>query len=128
MLAIFTPTQYVNYFYRNLHKVQNVADFQIFKPPRNKIGSLENMVILYIQRTRPGCRNEKFYATETRERLIISMQMGFVDIATQCLKQWFVFLNAVFFQEARPDLSEEDFQQRKREMDEMRKLHMEEKG
>ena len=47
-----------------------------------------------------------------RKRLIVSMQVGFVEIATHCFKQWIVdcFNHYCSCEEARPALTEGDFQ------------------
>ena len=59
------------------------ADLQRFKPRQSSSRSFENMVMSYLQRMRPDCRIESFYTEGSR--LIVSMQIGFVDIAALCL-------------------------------------------
>ena len=72
------------------------ADLQRFKPHQNKSRSFEIMVMSNFQPMRPDCRIERsFCTTGTHKRMVFLMQMGFVDIATQCLKQWVVSIITV---------------------------------
>ena len=57
-------------------------------PRQNKTRSFENMVMSYFQRTRPECEIESFFTTGRRKKLTASVLMGFVLIATLCLKPW----------------------------------------
>ena len=63
------------------------ADLQRFKPRQNKSRRFKNKAMSYFQRMRPDCRIESF-CTAGKKIMIVSLQMGFVDVPTQCLKQW----------------------------------------
>ena len=62
-----------------------------FTPRQNKTRSFENMVMCYFQRTRPECEIESFFTTGRQKKLTASVLMGFVLIATLCLKPWVAF-------------------------------------
>ena len=54
-----------------------------FTPRQNKTPSFENMVMSFFQRTGPECEIESFFTTgQTEKKLIASVLMGFVLIAT----------------------------------------------
>ena len=57
-----------------------------FIPRQNKTRSLESMVKSYFQRTRPECDIKSFYQHVDRSELTASVLMGFVFLATVCLK------------------------------------------
>ena len=57
-----------------------------FKPRQNKTRSFENMVMSCFQRTWPECEIESFLKQAERRKLTASVMMGFVLIATLCLK------------------------------------------
>ena len=75
-----------------------VSDFESetskFTPRQNKTRRFENMVMSYFQRTRPEYEIESFF-TKGRRKLTASLLMGFVFIATLCLKTWLPFTTAV---------------------------------
>ena len=72
------------------------ADLQRLKPRQNKSRNFQNVAMLYFQRLRPPYRIESFHTTKTQKNLTVLMPMGSVHIATQCLKQWVVFIITVF--------------------------------
>ena len=66
-----------------------------FTPRQNKTISFENMVLSYFQRTRPECKIESFFTTGRQKKLTVSVLIGFVLIATLCLKPWVAFTTSV---------------------------------
>ena len=62
---------------------------------QNKTRSFENMVMSYFQRTRPECEFESFLQQADRRKMTASVLMGFVLIATLCLKPWVAFTTCV---------------------------------
>ena len=62
-----------------------------FTPRQNKTRSFENTVMTYFQRTRPKREIESFLQQADRRKLTTSVMMGFVLIATLCLKPWVAF-------------------------------------
>ena len=71
------------------------SEISRFKPRQNKTRSLEFMVMSYFQRTRPDCKIESCYTTGRLKKIDRFMLMGFVLIATLCLKQWDAFTTFV---------------------------------
>ena len=65
-----------------------------FTPRQNRTRSFENMVMSYSQRTRPECEIESFFTTGSK-KMTDSVLMGFVLIATLCLKPWVAFTFSV---------------------------------
>ena len=63
-----------------------------FMPRQNKTRSFENMVMSYFQRTKPECEIESFL---TGRQKTASVFMGFVLIATLCLKPYVAFSTSV---------------------------------
>ena len=66
-----------------------------FTPRQNKTRSFENLVMSYFQRPRPECEIESFFTTGRQKKLTASVLMGFVFIATLCLKPWVTFTTSV---------------------------------
>ena len=66
-----------------------------FTPRQNKTPTFENMVISFFQRTRPERKIENFFTTSKEKKLTALVMMGFVLIATLCLRPWVVFTTSV---------------------------------
>ena len=66
-----------------------------FTPRHNKPRSFESFVKSYFQRTRSECGSESFFITGRQKKLTTSVFMGFVLIATMCLKPWVAFTTSV---------------------------------
>ena len=49
----------------------------------------------YFQRMKLDCKYKSFHTKGTHKKLIVSLKMGFGEIALQCLKQWFVSIGTV---------------------------------
>ena len=67
-------------------------------PPQNKIGSFENKVMSYFQRTRPDCIIENFSETCRQMQIDCFNFDGFFLIATLCSKQFAAFATFVLVQ------------------------------
>ena len=92
-LSIFQPipTRFYprNDFDEDFHKLKKLA--------LTKSQSFNYMVNPCFQQLKPDCRMRASTPQELRKRLIVSLQMGFVDIAAQCLKQWVVSIITLRF-------------------------------
>ena len=66
-----------------------------FTPRQNKTRSFENMVLSYFQRKRTESEIESFFTTSRRKKIDASVLMGFVLIATVCLKPWVALTTSV---------------------------------
>ena len=71
-------------------------------PRQNKTSSFENMVMSYLQRTRPDCEIESFLTTSRQKKVSASVLMGFVLIETLCFKPWVAFTTSVFVKSCVP--------------------------
>ena len=101
-----------------------------FKPQQNKTRSFENVVMSYFQRQRPDCKIESFYTTGTQKKIDCFKVDGFCAHCNTVFEAMGCFYHYCSCQEARPALTEEDIERgnKKREMDQMRKQYIKEKG
>ena len=101
-----------------------------FKPQQNKSRNFENMVMSYFQRQGPDCKIEKFYTTGTQKKIDCFKVDGFCAHCNIVFEAMGCFYHYCPCQEARPSLTEEDIERgnKKREMDQMRKQYIKEKG
>ena len=101
-----------------------------FKPQQNKSRNFENMVMSYFQRQRPDCKIEIFYTTGTQKKIDRFREDGFCEHRKTVFEAMGCFYPYCPCQEARPSLIEEDIERcdKKREMNQMRKQYIEEKG
>ena len=106
------------------------ADSQRSKPRQNQSRRLENVVMSYFQRKRPDCRIENVYTAGTQKKIDCSNAGGFCGLGNTLFEAMGCFFLRSFCEEARSALFREDFQIgiRKREINEMRKQYIEEKG
>ena len=106
------------------------AESNRFKPQQNKSRNFENMVMAYFQRQRPDCKIERFYTTGTQQRLDRFKVDGFCAHCKTVFEAMGCFYHYCPCQEAPPSLTEEDNERgnKKREMDQMRKQYIKEKG
>ena len=101
-----------------------------FKSQQNKSRNFENKVMAYFQRQRHDCKTESFYTTGTQKKIACFKVNGF---CAHC-KTLFEAMGCIYHycpcQEAQPSLTEEDIERgnKKREMDQMRKQYIKEKG
>ena len=101
-----------------------------FTPPQNKTRSLENMVMPYFQRTRPGCKIESFYITGRQKKIDCFSVDGFCSHCNTVFEAMGCFYHFCHCQELHPSLTEEDIKRgsRKRELDEFRRGYIQDKG
>ena len=84
----------------------------------------------YFQRQRPDCKIESFYTTGTQKKIDCFKLDGFCAHCKTVFEAMGCFHQYCPCQEARPALTEEDIERgnKKREMDQMRKHYIKEKG
>ena len=101
-----------------------------FKPQQNKTRNFENMVMSYFQRQRPECKIESFYTTGTQKKIDCFKVDGFCAHCNTVFEAMGCFYHYCPCQETRVSLTEEDIERgnKKREMDQMRKQYIKEKG
>ena len=101
-----------------------------FKPQQNKSRNFENMVMSYFQRQRPDCKIESFYTTGTQKKIDCFKLDGFCAHCNTVFEAMGCFYHYCSCQEARPSLTEVDIERgnKKRELDQMRKQYIKEKG
>ena len=101
-----------------------------FKPQQNKSRNFENMVMSYFQRQRPDCKIESFSTTGTQKKIDCFKVDGFCAHCNTVFEAMGCFYHCCPCQEARPSLTEKDIERgnKKREMDQMRKQYIKEKG
>ena len=105
-------------------------DTSRFTPRPKKARSFENMVMSYFQRTRPDCKIESFYTTGRRKKIDRFSVDGFCSHCNTVFEAMGCFYHFRPCQEHRPSLTEEDIKRcsRKRELDELRRDYIQEKG
>ena len=100
-----------------------------FTPRQNKTRSFENMVMSYFQRTRPDCKIESFYTTGRRKKIDRFSVDGFCSHCNTVFEAKGCFYHFCPCQELRSSLTEEDIKRgRRRELDELRRSYIQEKG
>ena len=101
-----------------------------FKPQQNISRNFENMVMSYFQRQRPECKIESFYTTGTQKNIDCFKVDGFCAHCNTVFEAMGCFYHYFPCQEAQPSLTEEDIGRgnKRREMDQMRKQYIKEKG
>ena len=106
------------------------AESNRFKPQQNKSRNFENKVMSCFQRQRPDCKIESFYTTGTQKKIDCFKVDGFCAHCKTVFEAMGCFNHYCLCQEARLPLAEDDIERgnRKREMDQMRKQYIKEKG
>ena len=101
-----------------------------FTPRQNKTRIFENMVMSYFQRTRPECEIESFFTTGRQKKIDCSTFDGFCFHCNTVFEAMGCFYHFCPCQELRASLTEEDIQRgsKKRELDELRRHYIQEKG
>ena len=101
-----------------------------FKPQQNKSRNSESMVLSYFQRQRFECKIESFYTTGAQKKVDCFKVDGFCAHCNTVFEAMGCFYHYCPCQETRPSLTEEDIERgnEKREMDQMRKQYIKEKG
>ena len=100
------------------------------KPQQNKSRKVENMVMSYFPRQTPDRKIESFYTTGTQKKIDCFKVDGFCAHCKIVFEAMGCFYQYCLCQETRPSLTEEDIERgnKKREMDQMRKQYIKEKG
>ena len=101
-----------------------------YKTQQNKTRNFENMVVSSFQRQRPDCKIESFYTTGTQKKIDRFKVDGFCAHCNTVFEAMGCFYHYCPCREARDSLTEEDIERdnKKREMDQVRKQYIKEKG
>ena len=101
-----------------------------FEPRQNKTRSFENMVMSYFQRVRAQCKVGSFYMTGTLKEIDAYAVDGFCGNCNTVFEAMGCYYHFCPCQESRPSLTEGEIQRgiKKRELDELRKQYVQEKG
>ena len=101
-----------------------------FTPRQNKTRSFENMVMSFLQRTRPDCKSESFYITGRQKKIDRFSVDGFYFHCNTVFEAMGCFYHICPCQELRSSLTEEDIKRgsRRKELDELRGRRIQEKG
>ena len=101
-----------------------------FTPRQNKTRSFEKMVMSYFQPKRPDCKIESFYTTGRQKKIDCFSVDGFCSHCKTLFVAMGCFYHFCPCQELHPSLSEENIKRggRKRELDELRRCYIQEKG
>ena len=86
-----------------------------FTTQQNKTRSFENMVMSYIQRTRPEGKIERFFTTGRQKKIDCFSADGFCSHCNSMFEVTECFYNFRPCQEVRPSLTEEDIQRGSKE-------------
>ena len=100
------------------------------KPQQSKSRNFENMLMSFFQRQRPDCKIVSLYTTGTEKKIDCFKAGGFSAHFNTVFEPIGFLYHYSACQEARPSLIEEDIERgnKKREMDQMRKQYVIEKG
>ena len=88
------------------------ADFQRLKPRQKESGSVENMVLSWFKRMRPGCKIVSFHTIGSQKKIDCLNADGFCGHRDTVFEAMSFFYHYCPFQEARPDVTEEEIQRR----------------
>ena len=101
-----------------------------FTPRQNKTRSFENMVMSYLQRTRPECEIESFFTTGRQKKIDCFSVDGFCSHCNAVFEAIGCFYLFCRCQELRPCLTEENIKRgsKKRELDALRRHYIQAKG
>ena len=101
-----------------------------FTARQNKTSNFENMVMSYFQLTRPLCKIESFYTTGRQKKIDRFSVDGLCSQCNTVFETMGCFYHFCPCQEIRPSVNEEDIKSgsRKRELDELRRDYLQEKG
>ena len=101
-----------------------------FTPRQNKTGSCENMVMSFLQQTRPECEIESFFTTGRQKKNDCFSVVGFCSHCNIVFEAMGCFCHFCLYQELRRSLTEEDIQRgsKKRGLDALRRHYIQKKG
>ena len=97
-----------------------------FTPPQNSTRSFEKMLMSYLQRTRPDCKNESFYTTDRQKKNDCFNVDGFCSHCNTV----FETMSCLYHFSPCQELQPEDMKRgsKKRELDELKRGYIQEKG
>ena len=103
---------------------------QKFKARQNRVQTFENMVMSYFQATRTECKIESYYTTGKQKKIDCFSVDGYCNHCKTVFEAMGCFFHFCPCQEARPCLTDDDIKRgtKKREMDDLRKDYIREKG
>ena len=106
------------------------AVFNKFKLQQSKSSNFEKMVKSYFKRQRLDCKIQSFYTTGTQKKIDCFKVDGLCTHCKTVFEAMGCFYHFCECQEARSSLSEKDIERgnKKREMNQMRKQYIKEKG
>ena len=105
------------------------ANLHRFKPRSNKTRSFENVVMAFIQNSRPECNIESFYTSATQRKIDCFSDDGFRSHCNTIFEAFGCFYHFCECQEGQPCLTDKDIVkgQRRREKDQLRRSYLREK-
>ena len=106
------------------------TDMQKFKARHNRTRNFENMVMSFYQESRPECKIESFFTSGKQKKIDCFNVDGYCDHYKTVFEAMGCYYHFCSCQETRPSLTEQDIERanKKREMDEMRREYIKEKG
>ena len=106
------------------------TDMQKFKARHNRTRNFENMVMSFYQESRPECKIESFFTSGKQKKIDCFNVDGYCDHCKTVFEAMGCYYHFCSCQETRSSLTEQDIERgnKKREMDEMRREYIQEKG
>ena len=106
------------------------TDMQKFKARHNRTRNFENMVMSFYQKSRPECKIESFFTSGKQKKIDCFNVDAYCDHCKTVFEAMGCYYHFCSCQETRPSLTEQDIERgnKKREMDEMRREYIQEKG
>ena len=106
------------------------SELDRFKARNNRTSNFENMVMSFYQKLRPECKIESFYTTGKQKKIDFFHIDGYCDHCETEFEAMGCYYYFCSFQETCPFMSEQDIERgnKKREMDELRREYIKEKG
>ena len=103
---------------------------QKFKARQNRVRTFENMVMSYFQANRTECKIESYYTTGKQKKIDCFSVDGYCNHCKTVFEAMGCHFHFCSCQETRPSLTDDDIKRgtKKREMDELRKDYIREKG
>ena len=106
------------------------TDMQKFKATHNRTCNFENIVMSFYQESRPECKIESFFTSGKQKKIDCFNVDGFCDHCKIVFEAMGCYYHFCSCQETCPSSTEQDIERgnKKREMDEMRREYIQEKG
>ena len=106
------------------------TEMRKFKARHNRTRNFENMVTSFYQESRPECKIESFLTSGKQKKIDCFNVDGYCDHCETVFEAMGCYYQFCSCQEVRPYLTEQDIERgnKKREMDDMRREHIKEKG